>query len=132
MSTTDCVKKILKTAARIMRDGGIARGLRHDKITGAHCLLGAIDEAVIQVRRLEPCHLIGMPDNVRAVTLVAAVIPDRKDTDPRDDYNNDYGSYYILYDYNNNPGTKCAWYSNMMAKDAEDVAIVLEKAAATL
>lgn len=130
MEATNCVKKILTTAAAIMRKGGIVRGTRYDS-KGAHCLLGAIDDALLEVRKLAPCISIDYSDNEKAVAIVADLIPARAADDPFDKYN-DFCGTRTIDETNRIPASKCAWYSNMMAKDAEDVAVVLEKAAATL
>lgn len=135
---SDCVKQIILKAASIIRTGGLLRGRRHDfarysleDIRGPHCLLGAIDAAVCHIRLQEPCQSIkpGIATQ-SAVDEVAAVLPNKLPHHPRDTYN-DLG-YRTDEAYNTNSPSKCAWYSNVMAKTAEDVAVMLEKAAAQL
>ena len=102
-------QKFLRAAAKTIRTVGLARGYRMDEL-GQVCMLGAMDYCGIAV------------DNCtrRAIDKhVASVLPEPP-KDAVDKYN--FGPIKTS-------GARIAYWSNMVAKNAEDVAAMLERAA---
>lgn len=124
------VKWLLLKAAEIMRKGGLIRGEREeysrpDPNNGRHCLLGAID-AAITLRYGNKYDGEFVSDDGRLLQPIVALLPDAGPSD-EDLYNcNAPNSINAV------PMSKCAWWSNMIAKDAEEVARKLEEAAETV
>lgn len=107
--------RYLRAAAKLVRTVGLARGARRD-YKGAVCMLGALDHCGISitydVRKSIEAHLV-------------SILPSRPEGEAGyDKYNNSY-----VGDRVDQPGSHIAWYSNMIAKDANEVAEKLELAA---
>lgn len=120
----DCLKQILRNAAMIMRAGGLVRGARRDG-TGAHCLLGAISDAIPVTPCAASLPIDGEKIVQEAAKIVAEALPLAGPFD-RDPYNWMESGEEI----NNRAAFRCAWWSNQIATDAEQVALKLEEAAA--
>ena len=113
---------LIHAAALIMRCG-LARGDRGG-IGAPMCALGAIDEAI-------PYEVTGSHHRKRAaaVTKLAAVVRLLIPTEGVEDEYNDYRTPHLVTpDCEDDAAVIAAW-SNMIAKDAEDVAARLREAA---
>lgn len=131
ITATECIKRVLLEAARIMRVGGILRGLRryHYELPGQgpHCLLGAIDDAIILMEAQASC-TGWLPDEInrRAVEATCLLLPQPTNSD-EDIYNDKLGDAIL-----ETPSLHCAWWSNIKAADGNEVAAKLEEAASAL
>ena len=105
-------RTILHKAADLLREHGFVRGARK-AWDGKMCLLGALDEA--QQNKME---------NTTAA-LAALIVPYLPTPTVKDEdtYN------HTVMTPTKNPVSICAWWSNMRAEDAEEVALKLEEVA---
>lgn len=111
MTPTD-IRDICLKAASIMREGGLARGIRERD--GAHCLLGALDASTIATPFAYNDELL-----LRAVAAKLST-PGPDDKDPYNFGTPSKSLQGIL-----------AWWSNTQAINAEHVALMLESVART-
>ena len=111
MSDEKTCQTFLRAAAVLVRRVGLARGKRKDYATGAVCMLGAMDFCGIYVSPRER-------DRIEKHICGLLPIPNRHDVDTHNGWIKP-GNY----------SRTIAWWSNMKAETAEDVAEKLELAA---
>lgn len=104
-------QKFLRAASKKVRTAGLVRGTRYDT-TGAVCMLGAMDYCGV---------CIPFDERSRIEAHLASLLPIRPDGPDGDD------RYNVRKP--GSPMHHIAWWSNMRAKDAEEVAQKLELAA---
>src|SRR3990167_3775909 len=112
MSDEKLCQKFLRAAAALVRKAGLARGRRRDK-RGRVCMLGALDHCGISLDHAE---------RTRIEKHLATILPRPPGDAGWDNYNKSFT--------NGEAHSHIAWWSNMKAKDAEEIAEKLELAAA--
>ena len=108
-------RTILRKAADLLREHGFVRGVRK-AWDGKMCLLGALDEAQ------QADYAVG---TIAIAALIVPYLPVPTEGD-KDTYNNN------VMTPTKPPSLICAWWANMKAKNAEEVALKLEEVADTL
>ena len=123
MSDNIC-QRFLRAAAEKVRKVGLARGVRmaimgrkNEWPSGAVCMLGAMDYCGV---RITPTQRMEIEKHL------ASLLP------PRPNGEAGYDSYNNGTMTNRSPVGHIAWWSNMLATDAEEVALKLERAAETV
>ena len=122
VSNEKMCQKFLRAAAKKVRESGLARGTRlkdtgiGEGPIGSVCMLGAMDYCGV---------VIGYPERLRIEAHIAALLPPRPRGEDGTDKWNGAG-----YEWEASSRT-IAWWSNMRAETAEDVAAKFELAAET-